>query len=221
MSAFKGGPTVEDDPTWATLHFHALDSTITAIRCLLGISRPENDSDGHLMYFLDEDLQVDQMDHILTILDIFPPNGIITKKGLRGDRLLAADSTSVTQLHQECCQCISETEPRRAECRLYSSLAKSLVVILQHHVMTMDISKLSLSKVKIEGVSSSTKDPGTTAIPERERRKEIQSIGALEEVLAKSLESCLSLLPDTIELREVLDVMVNLLFKTTAAPESL
>jgi len=215
MNAFKAGPTVETDPTWVTLHFHALDSTIPVIRCLLGIPRPENDSDEQPIYLLDEDLRVDQMDHILTILDIFPPNGIITKKGLRGDRLLAADSTSVTQLYQECCQCILNTMPRSAECRLYSSLAKSLMVILQHHVMTMDINRLSLSKVEIEGASSSTKDPGTTAISVRERRKEIQSIGALEDALAKSLlsttESCLRLFPDTVELREVLDVVVNLL----------
>ena len=226
MNAFKGGPIVEADPTWVTLHFHALDSTITVIRCLLGILCPENDSSGGLVDLLDDDQQVHQMDHIFTVLDIFLPNGVIAKKEWKGDRPLAADSTSVTQLYQECCQCILKTIPlRSAGCSLYSSLAKSLMIILYHHVMTVEdrckewssgsISRLSLSKVKIEGVSSSTKDPGTTAISVKECRKEIQSIGALEDLLAKSLtltmESCFSLFPDTVELREVLYLVVDLL----------
>ncbi|KAF9364889.1 hypothetical protein BGX34_012197 [Mortierella sp. NVP85] len=226
MNAFKGGPTAEADPTWVTLNFHALDSTITVIRCLLGILCPENDSSGGLVDPLDDDQQVHQMEHILTVLDIFLPNGVIAKKEWKGDRPLAADSTSVTQLYQECCQCILKTIPlRRAGCSLYSSLAKSLMIILYHHVMTVEdrckdwssgsTSRPSLSKVKIEGVSSSTKDPVTTAMSVRECRKEIQSIGALEDLLTKSLtlimESCFSLFPDTVELREVLYLVVDLL----------
>jgi len=216
MNAFNGGPIVEADPTWVTLHFHALDSTITVIRCLLGILCPENDSSGGPVDLLDDDQQVHRVDHIVTVLDIFLPN-----------RVIATDSTSVTQLYQECCQCILKTIPlRSAGCSLYSSLAKSLMIILDHHVMTVvdrcgkdrssgSTSRPSLSKVKIEGVSSSTKDPGTTAISVGECGKEIQSIGALEDVLAKSLtltmESCFSLFPDTVELREVLYLVADLL----------
>jgi len=37
LLCLKGGPTVEADPTWVTLGFLRLDSTITVIRFLLSI----------------------------------------------------------------------------------------------------------------------------------------------------------------------------------------
>lgn len=71
------------------------------------------------------------MDYIITLLEAFHSEG--------EDRPLVAGSTPITQLYQECCRCILKILPLgNAGIRLYPGLAETLVVILYHHVKTME-----------------------------------------------------------------------------------
>jgi hypothetical protein len=106
MSAFKGTSTQEVDPTWMVLHFHTLDDAITVVCLLLPLFLSEGGTSEWYSHTIDEDLRVELMDLIQSLLETFIPNGIIAQRELKCDRPLAANHNLISQLYGICCRCI-------------------------------------------------------------------------------------------------------------------
>ncbi|KAI1315377.1 serine/threonine-protein kinase M1 [Mortierella claussenii] len=225
MSTFRSSTATDIDPVWMVLRFGSLDDAITVICYLISFESQESDSDGWSMYKVDEDLRMQLLAAICALLTTLSPSRIVAKREGSGGQHLAASSASVVQLfYQVCCHCVVHVVPlQNADMRLLSRLAKSLMVILHSHVMTVEArcnewkagAANRTSRIKIEG-EQGIMDTPTLNLSVKDCRSELPAMAALEDLLAKSLTQVMSCafdsLSDTAHLQDIRPLVVSLFF---------
>ncbi|KAF9560300.1 serine/threonine-protein kinase M1 [Mortierella alpina] len=198
MSAFKGTSNFENDPTWLVLRFSELDDAMSVLCCLLSMSCVESDSTNWPGHVGDGDLRMGLMAHICSVLKMFLPNGTMSQKKQSGSYILPASAAAIHRLYQACSFCVMEAIPLlNADCRHFPALAESLLIILYHHVMTvqerceefnaMAALRKQASKVKAENIfdAPAVEPPPVTNI--KGTRSEMPVMAVLETALAKAL----------------------------------
>ncbi|KAF9435330.1 serine/threonine-protein kinase M1 [Entomortierella beljakovae] len=224
MSTFKGLLSQENDPIWMSLRFSNLDDAVTVICFLVSFICPDTSESGWPGYKVDEDLRLGLLTLIYSLLEAFLPNGTFARRDRSGGRSVTVSSASITQLYQACCHCVLKTVPLlSADSRLFPPLAKSLMEILHHHIMTVEdrckewsTSKSLSSRIKTESDPTNSKDSGGLIVNIKECRRELLAMAVLEDLLSKSItvvmQSAFECFHDTVHMREVRLLAVNLLF---------
>ncbi|KAF9291903.1 serine/threonine-protein kinase M1 [Mortierella alpina] len=198
MSAFRGFSNGDHDPTWFILRFSELDDAISVLCCLLSMACVESDSSSWPGYVGDGELRMVLMAHICSVLKMFLPNGAMAQKKQSGSYILPASATAIHRLYQACSFCVMETIPLlNADYRHFPSLAESLLVVLYHHIMTvqerceefnaMAILRKQTPKVKVENIFDAPTAEPTPTTSIKDTRSEIPVMAALETTLAKAL----------------------------------
>ncbi|CAO3569415.1 unnamed protein product [Mortierella alpina] len=198
MNAFKGTGNTDNDPAWLVLRFSDLDDAMSVLCCLLSMACVESDTTNWPGYVGDGHMRMGLMAHICSVLKMCLPNGAMSQKKQSGGYILPASTTATHRLYQACCFCVMETVPLlNADCRLFPSLAKSLLMILYHHIMTvrqrceefnaMAVLRKQTLNIKIENIFDvpAVEPPPATSI--KETRSEMPVMASLEVALAKAL----------------------------------
>ncbi|KAF9100333.1 serine/threonine-protein kinase M1 [Mortierella sp. GBA35] len=224
MSVFKGTPSHEHDPTWATFRFTHIDDAIAVVSLLLSLVFQRNCSASWPAYKSDDEHQLALLKVARTLIDLFLPNGILARKDRSGSRHISATTSSIIQLYQACSHCVREAIPlMNCDYRYYPLLAQSILEILHHHVMTIDRRCTEwnagagnrTAAVKMERPQAP--DETTSVIlGVKEYRKEVPAVATLETILAECLTSvseyALRSSPNTFEFYGPRLLAVSLLF---------
>ncbi|KAG9323421.1 hypothetical protein KVV02_002581 [Mortierella alpina] len=198
MSAFKGFRNADNDPTWLVLRFSDLDDAMSVLCCLLSMACVESDSTNWPGYVGDGDLRMGLMALICSVLKMFLPNGVMSQKKQSGFYILPASATAIQRLYQACSFCVMETVPLlNADCRHFPSLAESLLMILYHHIMTVQqrceefnaiaVLRKQTQKVKVENIFDPPAVEPPSAMSIKDTRSEMPVMAVLETALVKAL----------------------------------
>ncbi|KAG0381061.1 serine/threonine-protein kinase M1 [Mortierella sp. AD032] len=224
MSVFKSVPVHDHDPTWMTFRFAHIDDAITTVSYLVSLFCHRVTPIGWPVFKADEDQRIALLRIARSLIELFLPNGLIARMDTSGQRHLSASSTSIHQLYQACGHCVREAVLLlNCNGRNYSALARSILEILHHHIMTLDRrctewktgagSRVLI--VKTENPAESN-DITPVALSIKDFRKEVPAIVSLETILVECLTSAVECAIESsngsLELNEPRFLTVSLLF---------
>ncbi|KAF9584971.1 serine/threonine-protein kinase M1, partial [Lunasporangiospora selenospora] len=223
MSLFKTPPSQDVDPTWMSLRFNSLDEAIAVVCYLMSFLHNTVDTYGRPTIQIDQGLLYEMTNLTSSLLRTFRSSSTSTLKDRNGSSYISANLGAIYQLFQACCHCIQNYVPLQyTQRQLLPSLAKSLLLILSSHVMTIEDqfnewnactnTKNNFSATQPENAAQ---DSQSTKQSVTEFREEVKTIGAFETLLIQSLlvvmEAILKVHVDAYELLEFKPVISRLL----------
>jgi hypothetical protein len=222
MSVFKTILAHDHDSTWVTFRFAHVDDAITTVSYLVSMFCHRVTSIGWPVFKADDDQRVALLKISRSLIELFLPNGLLARKDQSGQRNISASSSSIYQLYQACGYGIKESIPLlTCNVRYYPVLARSMLEILYHHVVTLDrrwTEWKSGSRISIANTERSMES--NEAIPIeldfKNYRREVIAITALEGMLAECLTSVMECTMDlsisSLELNQPRLLAISLLF---------
>ncbi|KAF9908954.1 serine/threonine-protein kinase M1 [Linnemannia zychae] len=197
MSVFKTIPAHDHDPTWMTFRFAHVDDAITTVSYLVSLFCHRITSIGWPVFKADDDQRIALLRISRSLIELFLPNGLLARKDQSGQRNVSASSTSIYQLYQACGYGVKEAIPLlNCNGRYYPVLARSILEILYHHIMTLSRrwtewkagAGSRASVVRTERPMES-KEVAPAELNLKGYRKEMLAVTALECMLAECLTS--------------------------------
>ncbi|KAF9122997.1 serine/threonine-protein kinase M1 [Mortierella sp. 14UC] len=197
MSVFKTILPHDHDSTWMTFRFAHVDDAITTVSYLVSLFCHRIASIGWPVFKADDDQRIALLRIARSLIELFLPNGLLARKDQSGQRNISASLTSIYQLYQACGYGVKEAIPLLScNSRYYPALARSILEILYHHVMTLNRrctewkagagSRASIVKTE-RSMESNEVAPVELSI--KDYRKEVLAVAALEGMLAECLTS--------------------------------
>lgn len=223
MSVFKSSSSHDHDPTWMTFRFAHIDDAVAVVSYLLSLFCHRSDSAEWPVFKADEDQRIALLKVACSLIDLFLPNGQLARSDRSGQRHVAASSALIFQLYQACGHCIKEVVSlSNIGYRYYPALARSILEILYHHVMTLgrrctEWNTGAAFRTLIVKMEKSL-DPNEVipvALDIKDYRKEVPVIASLETMLAECLvsvnEHAIDTSPTIFESHECRSLAVSLL----------